>query len=315
MSDAMIDVRGLRKTYQDFEAVKGISFSIPRGEVVGFLGPNGAGKSTTMKILTGYLAATEGAVSFEGVDAYTAGPEIRNRIGYLPETNALYPELIVMDFLRYVADLRGLSAKDAQSRIREVGGRCGLESVIGKEIGQLSKGYKQRVGLAQALLHDPPILILDEPSSGLDPNQIVEIRRLIRELGEDHTLILSTHNLHEVMQVCDRLLIIHKGELVADGTAEELQEREASSADIIMELKKGEVSPESVSSTLMDRLASSTVRHEEGALGDRFFIKPAANGDPRNEIFQLASSSGWPLMDLHRNALDLEGIFHQLTRD
>ena len=306
MSDAMIHVQGLRKSYDDFEAVKGISFSIPRGEVVGFLGPNGAGKSTTMKVLTGYLAPTEGAVSFEGVDAYTAGPEIRNRIGYLPETNALYPELIVMDFLRYVADLRGLSAKQAKARIREVGGRCGLESVIGKEIGQLSKGFKQRVGLAQALLHDPPILSLDEPSSGLDPNQIVEIRKLIRELGEDHTLILSTHNLHEVMQVCDRLLIIHKGQLVADGTAEELRDREAKGAEVIMELEKNGASAPEI---------CESVRHEEEGSAQRFFIQGAEGADLRGDIFNLAASSNWPLIELHRNALDLEGIFHQLTRD
>jgi len=315
MSDAMIDVRGLRKSYDDFEAVKGISFSVPRGEVVGFLGPNGAGKSTTMKILTGYLAPTEGAVSLGGVDSYTAGPEIRNQIGYLPETNALYPELIVMDFLRYVADLRGLSAKQSKARIREVGGRCGLESVIGKEIGQLSKGFKQRVGLAQALLHDPPILILDEPSNGLDPNQIVEIRKLIRELGEDHTLMLSTHNLHEVMQVCDRLLIIHKGEIVADGTAEELRTREAKGAEIVMELEKNGAPASEICESLKEKLNVQAVRHEEQDSCQRFFIQGDEGTDLRGNVFNLAASSSWPLIELHRNALDLEGIFHQLTRD
>jgi ABC-2 type transport system ATP-binding protein len=283
--------------------------------VVGFLGPNGAGKSTTMKVLTGYLSPTEGAIAFEGVDAYSAGPEIRNRIGYLPETNALYPDLVVLDFLRYVADLRGIPSAKAIPRIREVGARCGIESVIGKEIGHLSKGFKQRVGLAQALLHDPPILILDEPTSGLDPNQIVEIRELIRELGQDHTLILSTHNLHEVMQVCSRLLIIHKGELVADGTAEEIQTREAHGAEVVLELQKNGSAPESVRQLLQDTLAVTDVLHETTAHGELFRIRGQADVDFRPDVFRLASQSNWPLIELHRNVLDLEGIFHQLTRD
>jgi ABC-2 type transport system ATP-binding protein len=315
MSEVMINVSDLRKHYGDFEALKGISFSIPKGQVVGFLGPNGAGKTTTMKIITGYLAPTSGAIVVNGLDAYEHSLEVRNRIGYLPENNPLYSELVVYDFLRFAADMRGIPKTRADERIKEVGGRCGLQEVIGRTIGELSKGLRQRVGLAQALLHDPPLLILDEPTSGLDPNQIVEIRNLIRELGKDHTVILSTHNLPEVMQVCSRLVIIHRGTIVADGTPGELQQRELRSASIVLEVQKNGTSAEDMGERIKGTVDVRELSHEEGDGVVRIKVRPGPEHDPRNAIFRLASEEGWAVNELYRDVLDIEGIFHRLTQD
>ncbi len=315
MSEVMIQVSELHKNYGDFEALKGISFSIPKGQVVGFLGPNGAGKTTTMKIVTGYLAPTTGAIVVNGLDAYEHSLEVRNHIGYLPENNPLYSELVVLDFLRFAADMRGIPKARADERIKEVGARCGLQEVIGRTIGELSKGLRQRVGLAQALLHDPPLLILDEPTSGLDPNQIVEIRNLIRELGEDHTVILSTHNLPEVMQVCSRLIIIHRGSIVADGTPDELQQNELRSASIVLEVQKNGASAEDMGERIRGAVSVSELSHEEREDVLRFKIHPGSDHDPRNAIFRLASEQGWAVNELYRDVLDIEGIFHRLTQD
>ena len=315
MSEVMIQVSELHKNYGDFEALKGISFSIPKGQVVGFLGPNGAGKTTTMKIITGYLAPTTGAIVVNGLDAYEHNLEVRNHIGYLPENNPLYSELVVYDFLRFAADMRGISKARADERIKEVGTRCGLQEVIGRTIGELSKGLRQRVGLAQALLHDPPLLILDEPTSGLDPNQIIEIRNLIRELGKDHTVILSTHNLPEVMQVCGRLIIVHRGKIVADGTPDELQQRELKRASIVLEVQKNGASAEDMGEHIKGAVSVSELSHEEGEGVLRFTISPGSDHDPRNAIFRLASEQNWAVNELYRDVLDIEGIFHRLTRD
>lgn len=315
MSEVMIQVENLRKRYGDFEALTGISFKVRRGEVVGFLGPNGAGKTTTMKILTGYLAATEGSITVNGLDAFEKGLEVRNLIGYLPESNPLYLEMIVVDYLAYVAEMRGLPKDKAAARIKEVGTRCGLTEHAGKEIGELSKGLRQRVGLAQALLHDPPVLILDEPTSGLDPNQIVEIRQLIRDLGKDHTVILSTHNLPEVMQVCTRLLIVHKGRLVADGTAEDLQEEQRRDAAIILELAREGTDADAVGERIKGDLPVRDLARTDLDSAIRFTIHPQGGADLRADLFKLAAESGWGVRELHRDVLDLEGIFRRLTRD
>ena len=233
----MITVQNLRKQYGEFEALKGISFDVPKGQIVGFLGPNGAGKSTTMKILTCFMSASEGSVTVDGLDAYSESTAVKAKIGYLPESTPLYSDMIAYEYLEYVAAMRGIAASEHEERIRNVAATCGLKTFIGQEIGTLSKGQRQRVGLAQALIHDPPILILDEPTSGLDPNQIVEIRSLIRSLGKDRTIILSTHNLPEVMETCDRLIVIHQGEIVADGTAQELEEREATNPQVFLTIR------------------------------------------------------------------------------
>ena len=223
----MVRAHSLRKSYGSTQAVRGISFEVPRGQVVGFLGPNGAGKSTTMKMLTGFLKPNGGEVSIGGISIAEGPLEARRKIGYLPESAPMYDEMMVIDFLRFAAELRGVEGKAQDDRLAVVCERCGLGKVLGKDIGQLSKGFRQRVGLAQALVHDPDLLILDEPTSGLDPNQIVEIRELIRDLGRDKTVILSTHILPEVQATCDRIIIISDGELVADDAPETLTDQQA----------------------------------------------------------------------------------------
>ena len=226
MSDLMIEVEGLTKHYGLTRAVDKVSFNVRRGEVLGFLGPNGAGKSTTMKILTCYLAPTAGRATVAGHDVFDDSLEVRKRIGYLPEDTPIYRDMTVVEYLQFAAAMRGMDRDKVDGRIKEIGRRCGLSDVAGKLVGELSKGYRQRVGLAQAMLHDPDIVILDEPTSGLDPNQIVEIRSLIKEIGQEKTVILSTHILPEVQATCSRVVIISGGKLVADGTPDELRKRE-----------------------------------------------------------------------------------------
>ncbi|MCC6396317.1 MAG: ATP-binding cassette domain-containing protein, partial [Bacteroidetes bacterium] len=219
-----ISVRNLTKVYGEQKAVDDISFDVNTGEILGFLGPNGAGKTTTMKILTCYMPPTMGSVQVDGLSIDEHSLEVRKKIGYLPEMNPLYHDMNVLDYLEYSAQLHGLRKGAVHHRIKEMVRVCGLESVRHKDIGEMSKGFRQRVGLAQAMIHDPEVLILDEPTSGLDPNQIVEIRNLIKELGQAKTLILSTHILSEVQATCDRVLIINEGKIVADGSPEKLQQ-------------------------------------------------------------------------------------------
>ena len=215
MSDVMIEARGLTKHYGPVIAVENATFEVKRGEVVGFLGPNGAGKTTTMKILTCFIAPSDGSARVAGADIFEDPIGVRQAIGYLPENTPLYTEMLVVEYLQFVARMRGLRGKQIDSRIRMVVEETSLGDVIGKSIGEISKGFRQRVGLAQALIHEPPVLILDEPMSGLDPNQAAEIRELIREIGRERTVILSTHNLAEVQVTCGRVLIISEGRLVA----------------------------------------------------------------------------------------------------
>src|SRR3954454_9210508 len=226
MSELMIQVQNLTKDYGPTRAVDQVTFKVRKGEVLGFLGPNGAGKSTTMKMLTCYLAPTAGRARVSGHDVFDESLEVRLRIGYLPEDTPIYRDMTVLEYLEFAADVRQMDRAKIPGRIHEIGGRCGLSEVAGKLVGELSKGYRQRLGLAQAMLHDPDILILDEPTSGLDPNQIVEIRSLIKEVGQEKTVILSTHILPEVQATCSRILIISGGRLVADGTPDELRARE-----------------------------------------------------------------------------------------
>lgn len=311
----MIQVNGLTKSYGEIEALKGISFEIARGEIVGFLGPNGAGKTTTMKILTGYTPQTEGSVTIDGMDVNEQGLAVRRRIGYLPESTPLYPEMLVYDYLSYVAAIRGKRGKDVHASITRVVNLCGLADRVGQEIGTLSKGYRQRVGLAQALIHEPDILILDEPTSGLDPNQIVEIRNLIRDLGEDRTIILSTHNLPEVMATCNRMLIVHEGRLVADGTPSQLQAREEENPRVRVVL--GNVDAEAARGALSGldgvHAVDGAVTVEAGA--SAFELQAARGVDVRPAVFALVRDRGWELVELHRQVLDLEGIFRKLTKD
>jgi len=242
--------------------------------------------------------------------------KVRERIGYLPESTPLYLDMLVYDYLQHVATVRGVAAAQLDARIREVAGMCGIADRLGQEIGTLSKGYKQRVGLAQALVHDPDILILDEPTSGLDPNQIVEIRNLIRRLGQERTIILSTHNLPEVMATCNRILIIHEGRIVADGTAESLEEREARAQKLRLELAEDGLEPETALAELrtLPGVVSASLRQVTGgAIG--FDLEGEPDADLRGPVFALAVARGYTLLELHRERLDLEGLFRKLTRE
>lgn len=312
----MIAVRDLTKHYDDFEALKGLSFSVARGEIVGFLGPNGAGKTTTMKILTCFMPQSSGEVRVDGLDVAVDSLKVREKIGYLPESTPLYTDMIVHDYLAHVATVRGVEKTRIPAQIRSVAEMCGLRDRLGQEIGTLSKGYKQRVGLAQALVHDPDILILDEPTSGLDPNQIVEIRNLIKKLGENRTIILSTHNLPEVMATCNRILIIHRGRIVADGTAQSLEEREAETQRLRLTVASDAHDAELVAIELRAVSGVVAVRRVDGPQHEtRFDIEGARGEDLRQRLFALAVARGWQLLELHREHLDLEGLFRKLTKD
>jgi len=313
MSDLMIEVEDLTKHYGTTRAVDAVSFTVRRGEVLGFLGPNGAGKSTTMKMLTCYLSPTAGRARVAGHDVFDESIAVRRRIGYLPEDTPIYRDMTVLEYLQFAAEMRGMSASDSDGRIREIGIRCGLGEVAGKLVGELSKGYRQRVGLAQAMLHDPDILILDEPTSGLDPNQIVEIRSLIKEIGREKTVILSTHILPEVQATCSRILIISGGKLVADGTPEALRAREKGGRYRVVVESNG-VPKEAI----RDRLASLTgvarcemVGGEAGS--HAFAIDAAAAADLRKPIFRAAVDNRWTLLELLRESASLEDVFRNLT--
>jgi ABC-2 type transport system ATP-binding protein len=313
MSDVMIEVAGLTKDYGSYRAVDQVSFNVRRGEVLGFLGPNGAGKSTTMKMLTCYLSPTAGRAKVAGHDVFDESIEVRRRIGYLPEDTPIYRDMTVVEYLRFAAEMRGMEAAKIESRIKEIGQRCGLASVAGKLVGELSKGFRQRVGLAQAMLHDPDILILDEPTSGLDPNQIVEIRSLIKEIGQEKTVILSTHILPEVQATCSRIVIISGGKLVADGTPDSLRAAEKGGRYRVVFESNG-VSADAI----RDRLGSltgvarcSTITGEPGA--HAFAIDAAASDDLRKPIFRAAVDNRWPLLELTRESASLEDVFRNLT--
>ena len=313
MSDLMIEVEGLTKNYGYTRAVDKVSFSVRRGEVLGFLGPNGAGKSTTMKILTCYLAPTAGRAMVAGHDVFDDSLEVRKRVGYLPEDTPIYRDMTVVEFLQFAAEMRGMDRDKADARIKEIGRRCGLGDVAGKLVGELSKGFRQRVGLAQAILHDPDIVILDEPTSGLDPNQIVEIRSLIKEIGREKTVILSTHILPEVQATCSRVVIISGGKLVADGTPDALRARERGGRYRVVVESNGVPKD-----AIRDRLASlSGVTRCEVIAGEdgshAFAIDAGSSSDLRKPIFRAAVDNRWTLLELAREAASLEDVFRNLT--
>src|SRR5687768_11962743 len=306
MSELMIQVQNLTKVYGPTRAVDGVTFNVRKGEVLGFLGPNGAGKSTTMKMLTSFLAPTGGTAKVCGFDVFDESLQVRKRLGYLPEDTPIYRDMTVVEYLRFAADVRGMDPANREKRIKEIGGRCGLGDVAGKLVGELSKGFRQRVGLAQAILHDPDLLILDEPTSGLDPNQIVEIRSLIKDIGKEKTVILSTHILPEVQATCSRILIISGGKLVADGTPDELRAREQGSRyRVVVEATSQETE------TIKARLVSlAGVRHcekistEDGAVV--FAIDGPSTHDLRKPLFRAAVDNKWSLLELTRESASLE---------
>jgi gliding motility-associated transport system ATP-binding protein len=313
----MIEIRDLRKFYGDFEALKGVSFSVAKGEILGFLGPNGAGKTTCMKILTGYMAATDGQVVIDGVDLDEDPVAAREKIGYLPEHAPLYTDMNVFEYLIYVADVRGIARSAREERVASISRTCGLSEVLARDVSELSKGYRQRLALAAAMIHDPEILILDEPTSGLDPNQIVEIRNLIKEIGRSRTVILSSHNLPEVVQTCDRVIIVHRGELVADGTPEELEKQGQANPRVVVKLRRAEgLDAEGATKRLAAiegvRGVVSKLESEREVLA--FELETPPGVDVREAVFASVAEAGWSLLELRRDVMDIEALFGRLTR-
>jgi ABC-2 type transport system ATP-binding protein len=315
MTAPMIAIENLSKNYGDTEALRGVSFHVPRGQVVGFLGPNGAGKSTTMKILTGYVDKTAGSVTVGGIDVANDPVEARKKIGYLPESNPLYDEMMVQEYLEWTADMRSIRPSERQSRIGGAAEKCGLGPVLGKTIAELSKGYRQRVGLAQAILHDPDLLILDEPTTGLDPNQVLEIRDLIKELGQEKTVLMSTHILPEVQATCSRVLIINDGQVVADDTPDQLSD---AGGQIIVELvpRSGATVTESDVREILTGLPGvhDVVAAEPREDGGQAFTLRVGHEDPRAALFDAAVDAGLVLMRVDRQRVSLEEAFRRLTQ-
>jgi ABC-2 type transport system ATP-binding protein len=304
----MIEARNLSKTFGAIEAVKDLSFAIREGEVVGLLGPNGAGKSTTIKMLTGYLTPTSGAVKVAEMDTSRDIQAIRRRIGYMPQDIPLYEDMVVLDYLHFISDIRQIPAAGRREKIKGVAERCSIEKVITQSIGTLSSGYKQRVGLAQALIHNPDILILDEPTSDLDPNQIVEIRNLIKEIGIEKTVIVSSHILSEVQATCGRVMIISEGRLVADGSPDELLARERS--DNIVHLTLQNVGPKEGAEALGRLEGISKVKVLEAG---RFVIEAKTGQDVRPNLFHLAVARNWVILEMKTEQISLEEVFRKLT--
>ncbi len=317
MTEAMIRADSLSKRYGAVEALKEASFVVNRGEIVGFLGPNGAGKTTTMKILTGYISPTSGRAEVAGHDVETDSVEARRAIGYLPEHTPLYTEMLVSEYLEYVAEMRGYKGAEAKKRIKKVVEETDLGAKLGAEIRALSKGYRQRVGLAQALVHEPPILILDEPLSGLDPNQAAGVRDLIRALGRERTVILSTHNLAEVQVTCQRVLIIAGGRLVADDTPEGLTASRGRPR-LLVTMKR---EPSFDASAFEARLRALSAVENVRAIGlddpgeIAFELTSASGADARAEVFHAAVESRGVLLGLERRGGDLEDVFRSLTTE
>jgi ABC-2 type transport system ATP-binding protein len=312
----MIKVEGLSKHYARNVAVDNISFEVGKGEIVGFLGPNGAGKTTTMRVLTCFLPPTSGSASVAGFDVMSHPIEVKRRIGYLPETPPLYPEMEVSEYLEFVGRLKGIPKAEIPKRIGEVAEKCAIGDAQKKLIGKLSKGYRQRVGLAQAIIHNPDVLILDEPTAGLDPKQIIETRQLIRNLAGSHTIILSTHILPEVEQTCEKVIIINKGKLVATDSVENLTRRLRGSETVAVEVDGAGSALDN--RTVQQRLEQipgvSRVIHKESKDGRHHFEVESLQGrSVRADIARSVVEAGWNLLELRAVGLSLEEIFLQLT--
>jgi ABC-2 type transport system ATP-binding protein len=303
----MIEVENLGKTYVETPVVRDLSFFVPEGQVLGFLGPNGAGKTTVMRMLTAFLPPTTGRVVVAGVDLDKDPVDLRRNVGYLPENVPLYPEMRVDEYLRFRADIEEVPRGEVRSRVDEVVGRCLIGDVRRQVIGTLSKGYRQRVGLAGALIHHPAVLILDEPTVGLDPNQIIKVRELITELGKEHTVLLSTHILPEVEQVCERVFIIDRGRIVADGTPDALRAKLVGNPTLMVEFKGADSSAEGA------LLALPGVVDAGMQEGGRFLVEYGAEADPREAVFNLAVEKGWALLALTPHQATLEDVFVRLT--
>jgi len=304
-----IVVENLTKKYGEQKAVNDISFKIATGEVVGFLGPNGAGKSTTMKMITCYMAPSSGDVRLDDLSIRTNPEEIKKKIGYLPENNPLYTDMAIIDYLRFCAEIQGVARQAIPARIGDMVEMCGLERERHKKISELSKGYRQRVGLAQAMIHDPEILILDEPTTGLDPNQIIEIRKLIKQLGKEKTVILSSHILSEVEATCDRILIINRGRIVADGNSETLRSQAEGKELLTVKI---EANDDEVKKALLSLASVETVLPVEGKAG-YFSVQSKPEATSRKAVFDLCVSKKWYLYEMTGQETKLEDVFRELT--
>ncbi len=310
----MIEAQGLTRRYGEFTAVQGITFSVSGGEILGMLGPNGAGKTTTIRMITGFLPPSSGRVTVNGHDLFTEPSKARRQIGYLPETVALYGEMRVSEYLAYRARLEGMSRAEARAAIPPTVESCLLQDVERQIVGTLSKGYRQRVGLAAAILHGPRVLVLDEPTVGLDPKQIIAIRELIRELGKERTLLISTHILPEVEQLCNRVVIIDRGRLVAEGTPRELREQSQGNARLRITVKDA---PGDVADVLREvrgvEAVEAEVAVEPEATETRLGIDCGPGEDLREAVFRAAVERGWTLLELSEEKASLEDVFVRLT--
>jgi ABC-2 type transport system ATP-binding protein len=310
----MIQVKNLTKYYSNLCAVDQISLDIQQREILGLLGPNGAGKTTTLRMLTGFLQPTAGSIHVKDYSIDEHPLEIKKILGYLPESAPLYHDMLVFDYLNYVADIRGIEKSRKLKRIRKLADLCGINEVMHQPIDVLSKGYKQRVGLAHAMMNDPEILILDEPTSGLDPNQIVEIREIIKQIGKEKTIILSTHILSEAEATCDRVVIINRGKIVADGSTESLKESAVDKKNIHLSLQNSNFkSVESVMSTIDGIKAVTRVEETDGQLDVQLHCDSSV--DPRATIYENIKQTDWVLLDFHQKTQTLETIFRELTRE
>ena len=305
-----IVVENLSKAYGTQKAVDNISFEVKTGEVVGFLGPNGAGKSTTMKMITCYMAPDSGTVLLNDHSTATESNAVKQKVGYLPENNPLYTDMAIIDYLKFCARIQGVEEGAIGTRIGEMVEKCGLEREKHKKIGELSKGYRQRVGLAQAMIHDPEVLVLDEPTTGLDPNQIIEIRKLIKELGKEKTVILSSHILSEVEATCDRILIINRGRIVADGSSDTLRQQAAGQELLTIRIEaKAE---DDIKKELTDLATVETVQNTNGS-DDTFRVQSKPDSTSRKAIFDLCVKKKWYLMEMTGIETRLEDVFRELT--
>ena len=307
----MIRVENLSKNYGPVKAVSSISFDLDDGQVVGFLGANGAGKSTTLKIMTGYISPSSGNVYFNDQNIQDNTSEIQKDIGYLPELNPLYGEMRVHDYLKFISEIRGISKENFKSAFQKVVEECALNAVAHRTIGNCSKGYKQRIGLAAAMIHDPKILILDEPVTGLDPNQIVEIRQLIRKLGKEKIVIMSSHILQEIQATVDRIIIINEGSIVADGSSDSLLSDTNAKTELSMDVENADENDINDMKATIPSIDITSISKEDTYT--KINIKYPKNNDPRSDIFNYAVDKDWTILEMFATKQNLEDLFRNLT--
>ena len=310
----MIQIQNLTRLYHDVRAVDHINLEIKKGEVLGLLGPNGAGKTTTLRMLTCYLVPTSGDIRVKGMSVREQPLEIKKLFGYLPESAPVYPDMLVCDFLNFVASVRGIGNDRREARLREIADLCGLSDVMHKSVYELSKGYKQRVGIAHAMMSDPEILVLDEPTSGLDPNQIVDIRNLIKELGKKKTVILSTHILSEAEATCDRIVIINKGAIVADGDADQLKREAGYGYGIDISLAVPDFETIKAAFVKLPGVRETVLTGVRDGVTD-ITLSCATEEDLRPVVYGIIRQRDWPLLEFHRETRSLENIFRELTKE